>query len=262
MEVMLQAFPVFLLIFCRISAFFVVAPVFSSRNIPAPFKIGLSFFVSIILFLTYGFSQAVPSDLTIILFIFREVLIGLLIGYVAQLFFAVINTAAGFIDMQIGFGIANVIDPLSGLSAPIMGGFKYTVAVLLFLTMNGHHYMLDGLFQSYQWIPLSNSLFDRISEGSISEFLISTFSHTFMLAFQLAAPIVVALFLTDVGLGFLARTAPQFNVFVIGIPLKIIVGLGILLIVIPGLAYLFQQLFASLFTSMEQLLKLIGGPAS
>jgi flagellar biosynthetic protein FliR len=208
-------------------------------------------------YLSYGVSQTVPFDMQYILFVIREVLVGLVLGYTATLFFAVVNTAAGFIDMQIGFGIANVIDPLSGQSAPIMGGFKYAVAVLLFLTMNGHHHMLNAIFTSYEWVPLSNSLFNHIYEGSISTFLLTTFTNTFVLAFQLAAPIVVALFLTDVGLGFLARTAPQFNVFVIGIPLKIIVGLAILLIVIPGLAYLFQQLFATMFSSMDELLKII-----
>lgn len=257
MDLILQALPVFLLTFCRISAFFVVAPVFSSRNVPNSFKIGLSVFISLIVYLSYGIGQTVPTDLQYILFIIREVLVGLILGYTASLFFAVVNTAGGFIDMQIGFGIANVIDPLSGLSAPIMGGFKYAVAVLLFLTMNGHHYLIHAIFTSYEWVPLSNALFNSIYEGSISTFLLTTFTNTFVLAFQIAAPIVVALFLTDVGLGFLARTAPQFNVFVIGIPLKIIVGLAILLIVIPGLAYLFQQLFATMFSSMDDLLKII-----
>jgi len=258
MDFIQEALPVFLLIFCRISAFFVTAPVFSSRNVPNQFKIGLSFFVALIIYLSYGLSQRVPFDTHYILLIMREVLVGLVIGYCAVLFMAVINTAASFIDMQIGFAMANVIDPLSGQSSPIMGGFKYAVAILLFLIMNGHHYMLDAMFKSYEWVPLSNDVFQRIYDGSVSTFLVSTFANTFLLAFQLAAPVVVALFLTDVGLGFLARTAPQFNVFVIGIPLKIIVGLAILLLVIPGLAYLFQQLFGTMFDSMEQLIQLMG----
>lgn len=257
MEVIMQAFPVFLLIFCRITSFFVVAPVFSTRNVPAPFKIGLSFFVALIIFLTYGITKSVPTDTFYIVSILREIIVGLLMGFTAYIFFSAIHTAGGFIDMQIGFGIANVIDPVSGLNSPIMGGFKYLVATLLFLTMNGHHYLLNALVRSYEVVPLTNELFGRIAEGRISEFLVLTFARAFVLAFQLAAPLVVALFLTDVGLGFLARTAPQFNVFVIGIPLKIIVGLLMLFFVISGLAVIFQQLFARMFESLDQLLYLM-----
>lgn len=79
-----------------------------------------------------------------------------------------------------------------------------------------------------------------------------------MLAFQMSAPIVVSLFLTDVGLGFLAKTAPQFNVFAVGMPLKILVGIAILLLVVPGFSYMFGQLFEVMFRSMEQLLGTIG----
>lgn len=262
MDQLNQALPVFLLIFCRITAFFVVAPVYSSRNVPNTFKVGLAFFIALIVYLTYGVHQQAAMDAQYILLIMREILIGLVLGFTAFLFMSVVNTGAGFIDMQIGFAMANVIDPLSGQQSPIMGGFKYAVAILLFLMMNGHHYLLDAIIKSYQWVPLSNEMFQRVYEGSISTFIIATFVNTFVLAFQLAAPLVVALFLTDVGLGFLARTAPQFNVFVIGIPLKIVIGLMLLVLVIPGLAAIFQQLFETMFRSMDELLRMIQGPGA
>jgi flagellar biosynthetic protein FliR len=124
--------------------------------------------------------------------------------------------------------------------------------------MNGHHYLIDAVVRSYNWIPLDNELFQRIYQGNVSEFLIRTFGNAFLLSFQMAAPLVVALFLTDVALGFLARSAPQFNVFVIGIPLKIIVGLVVLLLLVPSFTYAFEQLFALLFKSLQGLLGTIG----
>lgn len=257
-ETLLQSFPVFLLIFCRITAFFVVVPVFSSQSVPTTFKIGLSFFVSMVIFSSGGMNVIVPQDLNFILLIVREALIGLLLGFVAYLMFMTIQTAGSFIDIQIGFGIANVIDPMTGASAPIIGNFKYMIALLLFLAMNGHHYLLDAIVYSYKWVPIDNDLFLKMINGSLSEFLIRTFAQSFMLAFQMSAPLVTALFLTDVGLAFLARTAPQYNVFVIGVPLKIIVGLALLLILMPGLAVLFQNLFDIMFESMHNLLGLVG----
>ncbi|AIQ75070.1 MULTISPECIES: flagellar biosynthetic protein FliR [Paenibacillus] len=258
METILQSLPVFLLIFCRITAFFVVVPVFSSQGVPTTFKIGISFFVALVVFSANGTGLTIPQDFSYILLIAREVLIGLLLGFVGYLMFMAIQTAGSFIDIQIGFGIANVIDPMTGTSAPILGNFKYMIALLMFLSMNGHHHLLDAIVYSYKWVPMNNDLFLGMIDGSLSEFLVRTFAQSFVLAFQMSAPLVTALFLTDVGLAFLARTAPQYNVFVIGVPLKIIIGLALLLVLMPGLAVLFQNLFDIMFESMENLLNLMG----
>lgn len=258
METILQSFPVFLLIFCRITSFFVVVPVFSSRGVPASFKIGFSFFVALVVFSANGSGIIVPQDLNYILLIAREVLIGLLLGFIGYLMFMTIQTAGSFIDIQIGFGIANVIDPMTGASSPILGNFKYMFALLMFLGMNGHHFLLDAIVYSYNWVPIDNDLFVRMMNGSLSEFLVRSFAQSFVLAFQMAAPLVTALFLTDVGLAFLARTAPQYNVFVIGVPLKIIIGLGLLFLLMPTMAGLFQSLFNILFESMHNLLGVMG----
>jgi flagellar biosynthetic protein FliR len=146
---------------------------------------------------------------------------------------------------------------MTGASSPMMGNFKFMLMILIFLTMNGHHYLLSALMHSYEWIPLSNDLFARIGDGTISEFLTRSFSNTFLLALQLSAPLVVAMFLTDIGLGFLAKTAPQYNVFVIGMPLKIIVGFLLLLLIIPGFTSIFELVFAEMFKALESLLQIV-----
>lgn len=259
MNQFLQAFPIFLLIFCRITSFFVVSPIFSAKGIPNSFKIGLAFFISLIVFLTYGIGQTVPVDGTYLLFVAREILTGLLMGFVVYLFFAVVQIAGALIDMQMGFGMANIVDPMTGASAPLTGNFKYWMLIIVFLSMNGHHFLLTSLMQSYDWIPLTNEMFMRIHDGSIGEFVIKTVVVTFMLGFQLGAPIIVSMFLTDVGLGFLAKTAPQFNVFVIGMPLKILVGFLIMILTMPSMTTLFGYLFTHLFEHMEQLFAIVNG---
>ncbi len=258
METILHGISVFMLIFCRMTAFFVVAPVFSARGVPNIFKIGLSAMIALLILMIQGTNQVLPVDLGYVLLIIREVMIGLLMGFVAYLIFSAILTAGSFIDIQIGFSMANVLDPMTGTSAPVIGNFKYIIATLVFLSINGHHYLLDAVIRSYNWIPLSNDAFQRIYHGGVTEFLVSTFSQSFTLAFQMAAPLVVALFLTDVALGFLARTAPQFNVFVIGMPLKIIVGLIVLLLLIPGFIYAFEHLFEVMFQALHNLFGTLG----
>jgi flagellar biosynthetic protein FliR len=257
MNIIMQVFPAFLLVFCRITAFFVVAPIFSSRNFPATIKIGLGFFVSLIVFLNVGFDTKVTADATYILAIMREVFAGLLIGFVAYMFFAIVQTAGGLMDMQMGLAMANIVDPVTGVSAPIMGNFKFMVLILVFLSINGHYYLLAAIMDSYKWLPMDNNLFQVYYGGSVTEFLTRTFADTFLLALQISAPIVVAMFLTDFGLALLARAAPQYNVFVIGLPLKILVGLALLVLLIPGFGTLFQMIFDRMFQALEHLFTIL-----
>lgn len=256
-DMIMQVFPAFLLVFCRISAFMVVAPVFSSRNVPRTMKIGLAFFISVLVFLSVGFDTKVVADSAYILAVLREVLAGLLIGYVAYLFFTVMQIAGAFMDLTIGFGVANIVDPLTGVNAPILGNFKYMLTILMFLAMNGHHHLLAAIMDSYKWMPLDNELFRSIAQGGVADFLVRTFADTFKMALQMSAPIVVAMILVDFGLGFLARSAPQYNIFVVGIPIKIMTGLSMLIILMPGFGVLFQILFDEMFRRLDQLLALL-----
>lgn len=257
MEAITQFFPNFLLVFCRISAFFVVAPVFSSRGVPATLKIGISFFVSLLVLLAMDQAAAIPWDGAYVLFIIRELLIGLLLGFTAYLFFTLVQIAGSFVDLQLGFGIANVIDPLTGAQSPLLGNLKYMLAMLLFLSINGHHYLLMAIMKSYEWIPFTNHLFAHMKEGDVSEFLLQAFAKTFYLAFQMSAPLVAALFLVDVGLGILAKTVPQINIFIVGISLKILVGFIMLAFMVTVFIFLFQNLFKTMFEYMNQLLEII-----
>jgi flagellar biosynthetic protein FliR len=259
MPTIIQAIPIYLLIFCRITSFFVVVPILSSRNVPMMFKVGLSVFISLIIFATMGMEKPIPIDGVYVLLVIREMLIGVLLGFLAYLFFTVVQTAGSFMDMQIGFSMASVIDPLSGTSTPMLGNLKYMIAVLLFLSFDGHHYLIRAIIDSYNWVPIDNELFSRIYDGKISDFLFQSLSKMFYLSFQLAAPIVAALFLTDLGLGLLTRVAPQFNIFVIGAPLKMILGFFLLVIIFPELISQFQQLFGTIFDYMEKMLQIIGG---
>ena len=257
MQWILTYLPNFLLIFCRITSFFVVAPIFSFRGVPVQFKIGLSFFVTLLVFSAVGMEEPAAFDYTYLLSVIREVLVGLVLGFTAYLFFTAVQVSGSFVDLQMGFGIANVVDPLSGAQSPVIGNFKFIIAILLFLAVNGHHYLLQGLMDSYRWVPISNELFARIYRGDVSNFLLDSFIQMFYLAFQLAAPLIVSLFLADVALGILARTAPQFNIFVVGLPFKIMLGFVVILVMIPGFLFLFQHLFQTLFESMRQLVLIL-----
>jgi len=259
-EVFLEALPIFLLIFCRVTAFFVVTPIFNHTNVPAIFKIGLGFFISLLIVSVHGPSQAMIIDIQYFLLVIREVLIGIMMGFIVYLFFVTVQTAGGLIDLQIGFSMANIVDPVSGVSVPLLGNFKYMLILVMFLMMNGHHYLLTGLMDSYLYIPIENQWFARMGDGSLAQFMTNAVISSIVTGVQVALPLMVAMFITDVGLGFLAKTAPQFNVFVIGFPVKIMLGLFLIFLLMPGMAMIFEKIFTLMFNTLEQFFGVVQGP--
>jgi len=253
----LQFFPNLLLIFCRISAFFIVAPLLSSRAIPAKFKIGVSFFMTLLIFSSLGMNEPIPIDSDYFVAIIREIIMGLALGYLALIFFTTVQVAGTFIDFQIGFALANIIDPMTGAQAPVFGNFKYYIAILIFLSLNAHHFLIQGIMNSYEFVPLSGKLFAKIEAGEVTSFIVEAFSTMFMLAFQMAAPFIVVIFLLDLVLGIMAKTTPQLNIFVVGIPLKILVGFFVFILISFGLVSIFSDLFETMFGAMYQMLKML-----
>ncbi|MDX5476574.1 MAG: flagellar type III secretion system protein FliR [Bacillaceae bacterium] len=250
-------FPAFLLIFVRVSAFFITLPLFSYRSVPAQFKVGFAFFLALIMAINFDLPiLTIEGDY--ILLILKELMVGLLIGLIAYIVLAAIQIAGGFIDFQMGFAMANVIDPQTGAQSPIIGQFFYTFALLLLLAVNGHHLMLDGIFYSYQLIPLTQ-VWIPLADENVLEFVVKKINMMFIVALQLAIPIVGALFLVDVALGIVARTVPQLNVFVVGLPLKIGVSFIAILLSLTILFSLFYKLFEMMLYTMRGLMDLLGG---
>ncbi|MFZ5943692.1 MAG: flagellar biosynthetic protein FliR [Bacillota bacterium] len=244
-------FPIFAIILFRITGFMLAAPVFNSRNLPSHLKIALSLTLSLFVFLTiFGEINTPIINLGFALILISEILIGVVIGFSAQLLFAAIQLAGQSIDMQMGFGIVNVMDPQSGMQIPLMGTYKYLLAILVFFLINGHHFLIEALVHSYQLIPMEGI---NIS-SSLILLLIEFTGKMFLIAFKLAAPMVGALFITDFVMGIIARTVPQMNVFLVGMPAKILAGFILLLIIMPLYVYLLFALFERAF---EDTLKII-----
>jgi flagellar biosynthesis protein FliR len=253
----IPSFPAFLLIFVRVTSFFMMMPLFSYRTIPASHKIGLGFSLSIIMFSTIGAPEIVIDDVYFLL-IMKEALVGLFIGFIAALMMSAIQIAGGLIDFQMGFAIANVIDPQTGAQSPLMGQYLYTIALLFLLTVNGHHLLLDGIFYSYNFVPIDQVMIPFGNEN-IAEFIILSFNKMFIIAFQMSLPVVGSLFLVDVALGIVARTVPQLNIFVVGLPVKIGVSLLVLIAVLGVLMMVISDLFSTTLATMRTLMELIGG---
>ncbi|SFF70687.1 flagellar biosynthetic protein FliR [Halobacillus alkaliphilus] len=252
----LAGIPAFLLIFIRVTSFFVTLPLFSYRNVPNQHKIGFSFFIALLMY----FSLSIPElavDEEYFLLLFKEAAVGIAVGLLAYIVLAAIQIAGGFIDFQMGFAIANVIDPQTGAQSPLIGQYFNIITLLFILAVDGHHLMIEGVFYSYSLIPIDQLL--PLQDEAWIRYVIETFNQMFVIAFLMAAPIVGCLFLVDIALGIVARTVPQLNVFVVGLPLKIFIALSVLVIAMTFYIMLIEQLFETMLTTMRDLIQIFGG---
>lgn len=243
----------FLLIFARLSGIFSTAPIFGARNVPVMVKAGLSLLISYILLpLLFQPSVIIPEALLpYVAVVIGEFLIGLIMGFACSFIFHGIQMAGTLLDMQIGFGIVNVIDPQFGQQVPLIGNFKYILAILVFLASNSHHLFLSAIFYSFRKIPVIQGLF----RPDMANIVVDMVYTVFIIAVKICLPVLVAIVLTDVALGILARTMPQMNIFVVGVPGKIIVGIFVLSLALPFYIVFLEVIFNDIFHHMYRLLE-------
>jgi flagellar biosynthetic protein FliR len=156
-----------------------------------------------------------------------------------------------------GFGMVNVLDPQTGGQMPIIGQLYYLTAIWLFLLVNGHHILLNVLAQSFKILPVGKLFY--FTKGL--PLIIKNFSQLFWLALQVAIPIIGVLFLTDVGLGVLSKLIPQINVFILGFPIKVFLGITLLILSLPVLLRWLAVNYSntgSIWTELLRFIKLIG----
>jgi len=245
-------FQIFLLVFVRTLGVMSTAPVFGHRAVINQAKAGFAFALAIALFPAVSLSLEVPSDLIPYAFAaVRELVMGMMFGFVARLVFMAVQFAGEIIGIDVGFGIVNVIDPMSAEQISIIGTFKNLIALVIFLLIDGHHVILHALTESFAMVPLGGiQLTALLAKG-----LVDMTAQVFVMAVKLAAPVVTALFLTSLALGIMARTVPQMNVFIVGFPLKIGLGMGMLAFALPLFQTVLIKFFGELGPSLSILLQ-------
>lgn len=245
----------FILVLARVGGIFTSGPIFSNSNVSPIVRITIAVSLSFV-FLPMAHYDASHIDiLPFILVIIKETLVGLVMGFLASLLFAAVQMAGGFIDLQIGFGFGNMVDPMQKEHSAVIGQFYNMCAILLFLIMNGHHMMIRGLADSFAVLPLGKMAISPDAAGGIMQ----TFATIFVASLKIGAPVVGAIFLTDVALGVLSRTVPQLNVLVVGMPAKMAVGFFVISAVLPFIFAVMMGLFSGLYGDLMAILRHMGG---
>lgn len=254
-EEILTKFPWGLLLLARVAGIIGASPLLGSRNVPMQLKAGLVALLTLILLPLAPTVGELPTDFfPFLLPLGREIIAGILFGFCVSAAFAIFQLIGQFIDMPIGFGMVNVLDPTSQSQMPIVGQFQYLLAMGIFLLVNGHHGLILALGRSLELIPLGGI---KLSAGLLG-WSIELFSQMFALGFQLSLPVVGTLFLTDLALAIIARTVPQMNVFVVGYPAKILIGLGVLALALPLYGGIMIDLFGPKGWLMDEITALLG----
>lgn len=238
----LDAIQLFILLLFRVLGVVGAAPVFGGVQVPLQAKLALGLALTVLL---YPLALADPASFPVIPSWFhllglavQEVLLGLFLGFMAQFVFFAVQFAGQLVGMQMGFGIVGVLDPDSGAQISIIAQLQYTVAIVLFLLLNGHHLVLQSLWQSVELLPIGGAHLD----GLLLEEGIRQSGRVLTLGVQLAAPVLAALLLAEVAMGVIARTVPQMNIFIVGFPVKIALGVFMLVMTLPMLGpWLDQQ---------------------
>jgi flagellar biosynthetic protein FliR len=248
----LEFLRLFFLVFVRVVSVVGTLPVLDTRGVPGLFKAGLSLgmsaaLVSVVPLSPPSLSGWLPFGLAVA----GEVLLGVLMGLSIRLLFTGIQMAGQLVGFQMGFAVANVFDPVTSAQVSLPAQAYNLFATLIFLTVNGHHQLLRALAESFRRLPPSAGLWaDRTGEP-----LTALAGEMFSLSIRVGAPVLVALLLTSIALGIVARTVPQMNVYFVAMPVSIAVGLIFMALSFPFVWLVLADRFADLGRTLLAVLR-------
>jgi len=241
----------FMLVLARVAPLFALAPLFSSRLIPMRVRgiVAVAIAVGLSPVLIQGkHLPTAPLDLGYL--VGKELLVGLAFAFTLSALFAAITVAGSFMDMSIGFSYGSIVDPINGTQSSVLTQAYSLVALLVFIAIGGDGWVIRGLAKTYDIVPL-----DRSPDlGRLIAGVDTAFVGIFSASIQVAGPVLLALILTDVAFGLVSRVVPQLNVFGVGFPAKVTVGLLLIGASLPFVAgWLADSLQGSVSDALQML---------
>lgn len=240
----------------RILALIASAPIFGNRQIPARIKIGLAVAITILVAPTLDIPADLdPASAQGMFVLMQQIVAGLIMGFAIRLIFTAIEMAGDLAGMQMGLGFASFYDPQNASYTPVIAQFLGIIAALVFISVDGHLYMLSALSESFRDFPINAGPPSASAFRTITEWGGSMFSN----ALQFSLPLIGALLITNLALGILTRSAPQLNIFAVGFPITLAVGFAALMLTIPYLAPLMEHFTHTGLDTVSRIMIQLGG---
>jgi flagellar biosynthetic protein FliR len=227
----------FMLLFIRWSALLAFLPVFNFQTIPNRVKAAFVFWFTIVTFPMVPIITFEPTLNNIFLAIINEITFGFFTGIALQIVFMILQFAGQLISFVMGLTMATIVDPNSGIQTPVISQFFNLVAVVVFLAVDGHHLMLKFVADSLTTMPFG----EFFNMNSMAEYLLHEMNHFFTLGFSLAFPILAISFLSDIIFGMIMKSMPQFNLLVIGFPIKITLSFMVITAILGSMMFMFKK---------------------
>ena len=241
----------FVLLLMRTSALIFASPIFGRINIPQIAKIGLVFGLTYLFFLSHPTSEifAYTSAFGFFLLIASELLIGVALAFVTNIFFTLTFVAGQMIDMQIGFGIVSVYDIQNNTQVPVMGNILNLMLLMVMFAANGHQRLIGMVYLTLENLPVGTLVF---SPG-VGLVALELFSRAFVLGVMMALPIVASGLTLEIAFGVIMRAVPQIHMFVVGVPVKMLVGLFMFIVTLPVYGNFSGRIFDDMFSGMDKM---------
>jgi flagellar biosynthetic protein FliR len=251
-------FELWVFIFIRVSFMVFLMPVIGTAQVPARVKVGITLFLSLIIFSVLPESvYSLPSTVAgFAVLAIRELFVGIVMGFAASLLFIGLNIAGRMIDHNTGFTMIQNMNPLTDSNESVVGQMKVILFSLILIVTGGHLFFIRIISDSFNAIPL---LKVNVDMTGITQVLLNLSREAFIYGLKLSAPIMVPLLMATTGLAVVAKIMPQMNVWLVGMPMKIFVGLLTFVFVLPLLWEVFKKQLDSIQFHQLALLKLLGG---
>ncbi|MBX3303937.1 MAG: flagellar biosynthetic protein FliR [Nitrospira sp.] len=253
-QILLPEFQAFLVLISRIGGLLAAIPVLSGQAVPLKVKVALILSLGLLLAPMVHLPSVPYDPIALAAGLVSEMTIGVAIGLAVRLFFSALEVAGELIGIQMGFGVVQLFDPATAHQTPIIGRFFILLASLVFLSMNGHMFLVATILSSYEAIPA----FGASLPGGVGDDVLRLSQNMFVLGFKLAVPVLVVIFVINILLAMLGRAVSQINVFVLSFPVTIAGGLAVLALSMPFAVELLARELERLQLTIEALLKALG----
>lgn len=252
MSITVENLEFFFLILVRMSTFIFIAPFFGMTNIPVKVKAGLSIFLSILVFNIIGYTELeYVGTIGYAGLVIKEGITGFLIGFGASICTTILNFSGQLIDMEIGFSMVNVLDPVTRIQSTVTGNLYNYFVMLVFISTDFHYFLLTAIRDTYKLIPIGGAIMRPSLYMNMLKFL----GDYFIIGFRIVLPIFATILLVNIVLAILAKVAPQMNMFVIGFQLKIFIGLLVLVFIINMIPSVADMIFNEMTEMIKGFIK-------